>query len=68
MQQACTRWHCRFDACDKCRLDDEICNGGDGDTPGRYCRHYSDELREQLRCVLCGVSGSVNGIEQQCRT
>lgn len=52
--EPCTRFHCKFDALDMCLLDGKLCNGADGDKPGFHCRHYSDEIREQLGCLLCG--------------
>lgn len=51
----CPRWHCKYDHCDECQLDRGICNGGDGDKPGLYCRHMSSELAELIACTVCGV-------------
>lgn len=59
-QRDCSGFHCKFDALDMCRLDGKLCNGADNDKPGFHCRHYSDEIREQLGCVLCGLACKMN--------
>ena len=51
----CATFHCKHDACDVCRVDGRMCNGADGDFPGRYCRHMTAKLLTADSCGACAL-------------
>lgn len=55
MEKACASFHCKHDALDVCRLDGMMCNGADGDQPGKYCRHITENLLTADSCALCAL-------------